>query len=150
VRLRDLAEDALQFETAPSPIDGEYNVTLRYRCLDLLWRPVGRLVRFVIVRHPQRGMIILMATDTELDPLQILMLYSHRFKIEVGFKQPPAGKTQDQRVPSARAAWLHRAGITATSRTESRSHGLAKVSELAADHGSRETTVGTGCGPRPA
>lgn len=87
VHLRDLAEDLLQFKTAPSPIDGDSNVTLRYRCLDLLWRPVGRLVRFVIVRHPQRGMIILMATDTELDPLQILMLYSHRFKIEVGFKQ---------------------------------------------------------------
>jgi hypothetical protein len=87
VRLRDLADDALQFKTAPSPIDGDNNVTLRYRCLDLLWRPVGRLVRFVIVRHPQRGMIILMATDTELDALQILMLYSHRFKIEVGFKQ---------------------------------------------------------------
>jgi hypothetical protein len=87
VRLRDLAEDASQFKTAPSPIDGDSNVTLQYRCLDLLWRPVGRLVRFVIVRHPQRGMIILMATDTELDPLQILLLYSHRFKIEVGFKQ---------------------------------------------------------------
>jgi hypothetical protein len=87
VRLRDLAEDALQFKTAPSPIDGDNNVRLRYRCLDLLWRPVGRLVRFVIVHHPQRGTIILMATDTELDPLQILMLYSHRFKIEVGFKQ---------------------------------------------------------------
>ena len=49
VRLRDLAEDVPQFKTAPSPIDGDNNVTLRYRCLDLLWRPVGRLVRFVIV-----------------------------------------------------------------------------------------------------
>jgi hypothetical protein len=87
VRLRDLAEDMSQFKTAPSPIDGVDNVRLQYCCLDLLWRPIGRLVRFVIVRHPQRGMIFLMATDTELDPLQILMLYSHRFKIEVGFKQ---------------------------------------------------------------
>jgi len=87
VRLRDLADDVSQFKTAPSPLDGDNNVTLQYRCLDLLWRPVGRRVRFVIVRHPQRGMIILMATDTELDPLQILLLYSYRFKIEVGFKQ---------------------------------------------------------------
>jgi len=87
VRLRDLAEDAPQFKTAPSPIDGDNNVALQYRCLDLLWRPVGRLVRFVIVHHPQRGTIFLMATDIKLDPLQILMLYSHRFKIEVGFKQ---------------------------------------------------------------
>ncbi len=87
VRLRDLAEDLSQFEAAPSPIAGEHNVTLQYRCLDLLWRPVGRRVRFVIVHHPQRGTIFLMATDTELDPLQILLLYSYRFKIEVGFKQ---------------------------------------------------------------
>ena len=86
VRLRDLAQDAPQFKTAPSPINGDNNVMLRYRCLDLLWRPVGRLVRFVIVHHPQRGTIFLMSTDTELDPLQVLMLYSHRFKIEVGFK----------------------------------------------------------------
>jgi hypothetical protein len=87
VRLRDMAENTAQFKTAPSPIDGDNNVILQYRCLDLLWRPVGRLVRFVIVRHPQRGTIFLMATDITLDPLQILMLYSHRFKIEVGFKQ---------------------------------------------------------------
>lgn len=87
VRLRDLAEDRSRFTAAPSPLEGDHNVTLQYRCLDLLWRPVGRLVRFVIVRHPQRGLIFLMATDTELDPLQILMLYSYRFKIEVGFRQ---------------------------------------------------------------
>ncbi len=86
VRLRDLAEEMSQFKTAPSPIDDD-NTRVQYRCIDLLWRPVGKLVRFVIVRHPQRGTIFLMATDTTLDPLQILMLYSHRFKIEVGFKQ---------------------------------------------------------------
>lgn len=87
VRLRDLAEEMSRFKTAPSPIDGDHNVTLQYRCVDLLWRPIGRLVRFVIVRHPQRGVIFLLATDTTLDPLQILLLYSYRFKIEVGFKQ---------------------------------------------------------------
>ena len=47
---------------------------------------MGRLVRFVLVRHPQRGVIFLMATDTTLDPLEIVMLYAHRFKIEIGFK----------------------------------------------------------------
>jgi len=33
---------------------GEHNVTLPYRVSDLLWRPVGRLVRFVVataLRH---------------------------------------------------------------------------------------------------
>jgi hypothetical protein len=86
VRLRDLAQDLTQFKTAPSPIDTDINVRLQYRCVDLLWRPVGRLVRFVLVRHPQRGVIFLMATDTALDPLEIVMLYAHRFKIEIGFK----------------------------------------------------------------
>jgi hypothetical protein len=87
VRLRDLAEDTSQFKTAPSPLDGDAHIRLQYRCMDLLWRPIGKLVRFVIVRHPKRGVIILMATDTELDPLHVLLLYSYRFKIEVGFKQ---------------------------------------------------------------
>ena len=86
VRLRDLAQDLSQFKTAPSPIDTDTNVRLKYRCVDLLWRPVGRQVRFVIVRHPQRGVIFLMATDTVLEPLEIVMLYAHRFKIEIGFK----------------------------------------------------------------
>ena len=62
-------------------------MTIRYRAVDLLWRPVGRLVRFVLVIHPTRGKLILMATDTTLDPLTIVALYGYRFKIEVGFKQ---------------------------------------------------------------
>ncbi len=38
VRLRDLAKDTSRFKAAPSPLDGDHNVTLQYRCLDLLWR----------------------------------------------------------------------------------------------------------------
>ena len=75
------------FETASSPVYGEEGVTIRYRAVDLLWRPVGRLVRFVLVIHPTRGKLILMASDTTLDPLTIVALYGYRFKIEVGFKQ---------------------------------------------------------------
>ena len=79
---------------APSPIPGDepvpgiirVHVTIRYGCFDLLWRPVGREVRFVIVAHPHRGAIILMTTDTDMDPLDVLVLYSHRFKIENGFR----------------------------------------------------------------
>ena len=86
IRLRDLiAEDSLM-HTAPSPIAGEAHVTIRYGCFDLLWRPVGHLVRFVIVKHPQRGTLILMTTDTDMDPLDVIVLYSHRFKIETGFR----------------------------------------------------------------
>ena len=81
--LRD--EDA--FSHANSPIYGETGVMLSYRKVDLLWRPVGTIVRFVIVRHPTRGVIFLMATDLNLSPLDIIEIYGFRFKIEVSFKQ---------------------------------------------------------------
>ena len=87
VRLRDLAMEESSFVSAPSPVYGENNVIVRYRCLDLLWRPVGTLVRFVIVHHPHRGTIFLMCTDLSLEPLGILQLYGYRFKIELGFRQ---------------------------------------------------------------
>jgi hypothetical protein len=87
VRLKELAQDDAAFTSAPSPVYGENNVTLRYRCLDLIWRPAARLVRFVIVCHPHRGTIFLLSTDLTLDPLEILMLYGYRFKIELGFRQ---------------------------------------------------------------
>jgi hypothetical protein len=70
-----------------SPVYGEKNVTLQYRVCDLLWRPVGRLVRFVVVIHPTRGRCLLMSTDTSLSAMEIIRLYGLRFKIEHGFKQ---------------------------------------------------------------
>lgn len=87
VRLKDLAKEDREFTSAPSPVYGENDVLVRYRTLDLTWRPVGRVVRFVIVRHPTRGTIFLLSTDVSLDPLQILQLYGYRFKIELGFRQ---------------------------------------------------------------
>ena len=53
----------------------------------LIWRPAARLVRFVIVCHPLRGTIFLLSTDLTLDPLEILVLYGYRFRIELGFRQ---------------------------------------------------------------
>jgi hypothetical protein len=87
VSLKDLAKDDAAFTSAPSPVYGENDVTLRYRCVDLLWRPVAHLVRFVIVHHPVRGTIFLLCTDLSLAPLEILQLYGYRFKIELGFRQ---------------------------------------------------------------
>jgi len=87
VKLKDLARDQDKFLSAPSPVYGEQNVTLRYRVIDLMWRPAGRLVRFLIVCHPLRGTIFLLATDLTMEPLEIIMLYGCRFKIELGFRQ---------------------------------------------------------------
>jgi len=87
VRLKELTQQQAAFTSAPSPVYGENNITLRYRCLDLIWRPAARIVRFVIVRHPQRGTIFLLTTDLPLAPLEILQLYGYRFRIELGFRQ---------------------------------------------------------------
>jgi hypothetical protein len=87
VKLRSLFSAAQTMQQALSPVYGEDHVTLQYRVCDLLWRPVGRLVRFVVVIHPTRGCCLLMSTDTSLSAIDIIRLYGLRFKIEHSFKQ---------------------------------------------------------------
>ena len=45
VPLRSMFDEPETMQEAPSPVYGEKNVTIRWRCRDLLWRPVGILVR---------------------------------------------------------------------------------------------------------
>lgn len=87
IQLASLLNNEDAFRQAQSPIYGEKKVTIRYRSINLLWRPVGHLVRVVAVRHPIRGSILLMCTDLNLSPLEIIEMYGLRFKIEVSFKQ---------------------------------------------------------------
>lgn len=87
VRLRQYWKRGSAFIPAPSPVYGEEGVTIEYLCKDLLWRPVGRVVRFVLVKHPARGRMILMTTLMSLSPLEVIELYGYRYKIEVSFKQ---------------------------------------------------------------
>jgi len=76
IRLRSMFDELRSMQEATSPVYGEKNVTLRFYSRDLLWRPVGILVRFVAVIHPTRGMILLMSTDLSLAPIQIIKIYS--------------------------------------------------------------------------
>ena len=87
IKLKTLFDDQTAFIEASSPIYGEKNVSLRYRLVELYWKPAGHLVRFVLVIHPDRGRKILLSTDRSLAALQIIEIFGVRFKIEVSFKQ---------------------------------------------------------------
>ena len=88
LKLRRYFRRHAQFQSAPSPLyDDAPALTLRYYCCNLLWRPLGQMVRFVWVIHPGRGRLILMTTDLAMAPLDVIRLYGWRMKIEVGFKQ---------------------------------------------------------------
>ena len=52
IKLSSLWQASSDFQPAPSPVYGESKVIIQYRVRDLLWRPAGRLVRFVAVIHP--------------------------------------------------------------------------------------------------
>lgn len=87
IKIKELFKDMGLFASAPSPVYGERGVDILYRTIDLYWRPVGRLVRFVCVIHPTRGCMTFMSTDVSLDALEVVRCYGVRFKIEVTFKQ---------------------------------------------------------------
>jgi hypothetical protein len=87
IKVLSLLDNADRIQRASSPIYDEKDVTIEFVVADLLWRAVGILVRFVAVRHPHRGIILLMTTDTSLPALEVIRMYGLRFKIEVSFKQ---------------------------------------------------------------
>ena len=75
-RQKDFTDTAMKLYTKEQRI--------RFLCLDLIWKPVKRTVRFVLTEMKGRR-FILMPCDTSLTAEQIIYLYSCRFKIEVMF-----------------------------------------------------------------
>lgn len=73
-----------QFEELMLEVYGQCK-TLSFLCLDLMWKPIGEKVRFVLVRDGDKC-FILMCSDLAMPAAEIIRAYSYRFKIEVGFK----------------------------------------------------------------
>ena len=86
VKLKDFFANLPLFTEIRSPFPDEAGVIIRYLALDLVWRPVGCLVKFVLVVHP-KGKWILVGTDLTLSPVRMIELYGLRFRIELCFKQ---------------------------------------------------------------
>jgi hypothetical protein len=86
VRLASFFDKPELFVSALSPVYGETNVEIRYFVINLIWPPIKRMMRFVLVDHPTRGKSIFTSSDLSLDPLIILQTYGYRYKIELSFK----------------------------------------------------------------
>lgn len=85
VRLMDLFESMAEyFEQTTILLYGQAK-EVSVLCFDLIWRPIGEKVRFVLVRDGSER-FILMCSDVTLSPYDIIRAYSYRFKIEVSFK----------------------------------------------------------------
>ena len=73
-----------RFEHAAIELYGRCR-TVTFLCMDLIWKPVGEKIRFVLVVDGSER-FILMCSDLTLSAPDIIRAYSYRFKIEVSFK----------------------------------------------------------------
>ena len=85
LKLMDLFETMAEgFEQTTIEIYGQ-SETVSFLCLDLIWKPIGEKLRFVLVCDGSER-FILMCSDLSLSAADIIRAYSYRFKIEVSFK----------------------------------------------------------------
>ena len=85
VRLSSLFSHMKNFTQTNLILYGKSTV-VKYQCIDLIWKPLGTTIRFVVV-ETYRGRMILMCSDITLRPEDIIIMYCLRFKIETSFDE---------------------------------------------------------------
>jgi hypothetical protein len=83
MELFDSTAQCYRFQTIEADIYGQTE-TVRYIVLNLLWKPVKGMLRFILV-ETSRGRIILMTSDLKLNPITAIQLYCRRVTIETMF-----------------------------------------------------------------
>jgi hypothetical protein len=83
ITLFDAKSPCYNFQITQANIYGK-NETIRYLVLDLLWKPVKGMLRFILVES-SHGRIVLMTSDLTLDPVTAIQLYCRRVTIETMF-----------------------------------------------------------------
>lgn len=86
VVLRKLFSDMSDFTSTTMVLYGK-KTKVRYKCIDLFWKPLGSMIRFVVVNTAGRGKMILMCDDLTMEPEDIITAYCLRFKIETSFDE---------------------------------------------------------------
>jgi hypothetical protein len=85
VKLADLFESE-RFLNADILLYGKAE-RVRYHCVDLLWgQGLYKKLRFVLVEY-NNTRTVLVSTDLTLEPLDVIRLYSGRFRIETMFRE---------------------------------------------------------------
>ena len=82
-KLMDWFDSPEFFETCEVTIYGKVK-EVEYCCLDLLWKPIDDFLRFICVKDGD-SCYVLMSSDLNLAPTEIITIYSYRSKIEVMF-----------------------------------------------------------------
>ncbi len=83
VKLMDFFNKPEEFEKAPCEVYGKVE-DVSYMVINLLWKPTGGLIRFVLTDN-SHGRMILMCTDLTMDPLLAIQAYCLRMRIETMF-----------------------------------------------------------------
>jgi len=83
MNLFDSKAKCYTFQTTKADIYG-HSENIRFLILDLLWKPVKGMLRFILV-ETSRGKIILITSDFKLDAVTAIQLYCRRVTIETMF-----------------------------------------------------------------